>query len=200
MNIFMSTNIPEIEYILGFLAPDAAWKLFARLQNDVFWQQGKIHLFGKSHLEPRLSAWIGDPEAVYTYSGKQMKPDPWLSELELFRQKLQESFPYQWNSVLLNLYRDGHDYMGFHADNEPELGLNPVIASLSLGAERRFVFKHRVTATKHEILLEQGSLLIMRGKTQQEWLHALPKALRVKTPRINLTFRTILNASNAVEL
>lgn len=191
----MSTNTPEINYIPGFLAPDAAWKLFATLQTKISWQQGKIKLFGKTHAEPRLSAWIGDPEAVYTYAGKQMKPDSWLSELECLRQFLHLSFPYQWNSVLLNLYRDGHDYMGFHADNEPELGLNPVIASLSLGAERRFVFKHRGDASKNEILLEHGSLLIMSGETQRDWLHALPKSLRVKTPRINLTFRTILTVS-----
>jgi alkylated DNA repair dioxygenase AlkB len=187
----MSIDTPEIDYIPEFLTNADSSKLLEFLQTKISWQQGKIKLFGKVHSEPRLSSWIGDPEAVYTYAGKQMKPDPWLTEIESLRQFLQFSFPYQWNSVLLNLYRDGHDYMGFHADNEPTLGSNPVIASLSLGAKRRFVFKNRLNAAKHELMLEHGSLLIMSGETQRDWLHALPKSLRVKTPRINLTFRKI---------
>lgn len=185
-------QIPDIQYLPDYLTPAQSLDLFTELHKTISWQQGRIKLFGKSHLEPRLSAWIGEPDAIYTYAHKQMIPEPWPEVLDHLRQSLRRDFSQPFNSVLLNLYRDGHDYMGFHADNEAELGAEPVISSLSLGAERRFVFKHLATQQKYECVLESGSLLVMRGQTQQNWLHSLPRALRVKTPRINLTFRTIL--------
>lgn len=178
-------------YWPAFLTAEQAQLMFERLIRTIDWQQGEIRIFGKVHPEPRLSAWYGDPQAAYRYSSKRMLPLPWTPELFQLKGQLESARVGRFNGVLLNLYRDGEDYMGYHADNEPELGPEPIIASLSLGAERRFLLKQRQTGQKHTLLLESGSLLVMSGPTQQHWLHSLPKARRVKEPRINLTFRTI---------
>lgn len=142
--------------------------------------------------EPRLSAWYGD--AAYTYSGKTRQPHAWMPILDALRQRIEIACQARFNSVLLNLYRNGQDSMGLHSDDEPELGPEPLIASLSLGAERRFVLRHKtLTDQRHTLTLAHGSLLLMAGRTQHAWKHGLPKAKSVAEPRINLTFRWLTN-------
>ncbi len=172
-----------------FLNLQRSEQYFQQLKSELNWQQEHITLFGKSVLQPRLQTWIGD--AVYTYSGLTMHPQPWTSAILDLKTQCEQQAQTRFNSVLGNLYRDGEDYMGWHQDNERELGHQPVIASLSFGATRQFVFKHKTTKEKIAFQLTPGSLLIMAGETQQYWQHALPKTKRVNEPRINLTFRYI---------
>lgn len=166
--------------------------LFGQLRRDIDWQQEDVLIFGQRCRVPRLVAWHGDPGASYTYSGTLHVPQPWTPALDLVRARIDLLTGCTFNAVLLNLYRDGRDGMGWHADDEPELGREPVIASVSLGAARRFCLRHR----KHrdlrlDVLLGDGSLLLMAGTTQHHWLHALPKTAALVGPRINLTFRSI---------
>lgn len=176
-----------------FLAPDAADTLMAALHRDTPWRQDDITLFGKRVAQPRLHAWYGDPDAVYTYSGLRNTPLPWTPMLQALRARVEAACGCPFNSVLLNLYRDGQDSMGMHADDEPELGVRPVIASLSLGAARHFILHHRsrADAARIRLLLPNGCLLLMGGDTQTHWKHAINKSRTVTAPRINLTFRQI---------
>lgn len=178
-----------------FLAPAEAAALLAELTAAVPWRHEPIKLFGKDVLQPRLTAWYGDAGAGYRYSGLQLQPIPWLPALQELRQRVQAAAGATFNSALLNLYRHGQDSMGWHADDEPELGPNPVIASLSLGATRRFRLRPRPGAsfTHAPISLElgSGSLLLMQGETQYHWQHAVPKTARPTEPRLNLTFRLV---------
>ena len=165
---------------------------FRRLHAELDWRQHHIELFGRRVPQPRLSAWYGDPGTASCYSGLRLEPADWTPGLAAIREWLEGFTGLRFNSVLANLYRDGADSMGWHSDNERELGPRPVIASLSLGAARRFVLRRRDDhRQKHELVLADGSLLIMAGDTQVNWQHALPKARRVGEPRINLTFRWI---------
>ncbi|PSU11819.1 alpha-ketoglutarate-dependent dioxygenase AlkB [Photobacterium gaetbulicola] len=173
-----------------FLERSVAEQCFEQLNQELDWQQQKIRMFGREVLQPRLQAWCGD--AVYTYSGLTMQPDPWSPTLQVIRQQLVSLLDVNFNSVLANQYRNGHDYMGWHQDNEPELGEQPVIASVSLGAPRRFVLRHRQTKEKREYLLTSGSLLVMAGELQHYWQHTVPKTRRPTAARINLTFREIM--------
>ncbi|MGN6513679.1 MAG: alpha-ketoglutarate-dependent dioxygenase AlkB family protein [Lysobacteraceae bacterium] len=166
--------------------------LFAALRAQVPWEVHRIRLFGREVDSPRLSCWIGDADAVYTYSGTRFVPHPWLPVLQAVRARLARELGVGFNSVLANLYRDGRDAMGWHGDDEPELGAQPVIASLSLGATRRFVLKARGPAAQRLALeLPHGSLLVMAGDTQRRYRHALPRTARAVGPRINLTFRRV---------
>lgn len=175
-----------------WLSPDEASALFDALYAGIAWETHRIRLFGREVDSPRLSCWIGDPGASYTYSGTRFEPRPWPPALLPIRARLQAEFGVDFNSVLANLYRDGRDRMGWHADNERELGAHPVIASLSLGATRRFVFRHRFAPSwKRELSLGHGSLLLMAGETQANHRHTLPATSRSVGPRINLTFRRI---------
>jgi alkylated DNA repair dioxygenase AlkB len=181
-----------VAYLPGALARDVADECFRQLRREVDWKQEEIVLFGVKRLVPRLVAWYGDAHAVYRYSGVEHRPLPWIAPLAELKGLAESLSGQPFNSVLLNLYRDGRDGMGWHADDEPELGPNPVIASLSLGATRRFRMRHR----RHRdqalaIDLEHGSLLLMQGATQHHWLHALPKTARPAGERINLTFRLV---------
>ncbi len=176
--------------------PDDGEVLLARLINDVAWRQERITLFGKSHLQPRLSAWYGDPTASYRYSGLDNSPQPWTPELLTLRERVQAICGQRFNSVLLNQYRDGNDAMGMHADDESELGPAPAIASLSLGATRRMRFVHRQREFEPLALdLEHGSLLLMAGATQDNWKHGIARTRRACGPRVNLTFRYIQSAA-----
>ncbi|MEM1283248.1 MAG: alpha-ketoglutarate-dependent dioxygenase AlkB [Chlamydiota bacterium] len=154
------------------------------------WETEEIKMFGKIITVPRKVLWVADEGVNYKNSGKEHYPKKWNRELSKIRKRLEKEIS-SFNSVLCNLYHDGRDYMGWHQDNEPELGQRPTIASLTFGAERKFQFRHRITKEKVEITLTHGSLLVMYGNSQDLWQHALPKMLRVKDPRINLTFRNI---------
>jgi alkylated DNA repair dioxygenase AlkB len=183
------------------IAVDRAWlprseadRLLQALGEAVPWEVHRIRLFGREHPSPRLSCWIGDPGTAYRYSGSVFEPRPWPSALVPLRERLDGELGAGFNSVLANLYRDGRDCMGWHSDAEPELGPAPVIASLSLGATRRFSFKHRATGRTLALDLPHGSLLVMAGATQRHYRHALPRTARPVGVRINLTFRRILSA------
>ncbi|WP_235974215.1 alpha-ketoglutarate-dependent dioxygenase AlkB family protein [Luteimonas deserti] len=173
---------------------DEANRLYAVLEQTLPWTRHRLRIFGREIEAPRLSCWIGDPGASYGYSGARFEPVPWPAILGPVRDAVVASTGAHFNSVLANLYRDGDDAMGWHSDDEPELGPRPVIASLSLGATRRFVMKTRQPgpdARCHAFTLDHGSLLVMRGDTQARYRHALPRTARAVGPRINLTFRLV---------
>tara|TARA_R110002020_G_scaffold13380_4_gene48342 strand:+ start:969 stop:1553 length:585 start_codon:yes stop_codon:yes gene_type:complete len=186
-------NPPEIALLPGWLPAGEADALLADLLAQVPWEVHRIRMFGRWVDSPRLSCWIGDPGTGYVYSGARFEPRPWPAALQALRARIDAAAGVAMNSVLANLYRDRRDAMGWHSDDEPELGLRPVIASLSLGGSRRFVFKHRRDpGRKFELPLEHGSLLLMKGDTQADWKHALPRTARPVPARVNLTFRRIL--------
>lgn len=168
-------------------------KFFHALLNDIFWKQEKIKLYGKEVDIPRLTAWYGDSGKSYSYSGISMMPAPWTDTLLEIKERVDREARVRFNSVLLSLYRSGQDSLSWHQDDEPELGEDPVIASVSFGATRSFQFKHkaRKELRKVSIDLTHGSLLIMKGPTQRYWVHQVPKTPRSVGPRINLTFRVI---------
>lgn len=175
-----------------WLLPDAANDLFAELAARIDWENHRIRLFGREQASPRLSCWIGDPAAVYVYSGTRFEPRPWPDALRPLCERLSRELDVAFNSVLANRYRDGRDCMGWHSDDEPELGEAPVIASISLGATRRFLLKHRRDPEqKLAIELPHGSLLVMAGATQRNYRHSLPRTAKPLGERINLTFRRI---------
>jgi alkylated DNA repair dioxygenase AlkB len=175
-----------------WLAADEAQSAFATMCDSLPWGVHRIRLFGHEVDSPRLSAWIGDPDAVYRYSGTRFEPHPWTPALRALRDRVAAACGVGFNSVLANRYRDGRDYMGWHSDDERELGQRPVIASLSLGATRRFLLKRRDGPEALALDLPAGSLLVMRGDTQRHFRHALPKTAKPVGERINLTFRRIL--------
>jgi alkylated DNA repair dioxygenase AlkB len=173
-----------------FAAADAD-ALGRALAHELPWAQRTIQMFGRAIAEPRLVAWIGDPDAQYTYSGRPNLPSPWTPSTLLLRDRLAQRLGCGFNGVLANLYRHGADSMGYHADDEPELGPNPLVASLSFGATRRFVVRSKRGNTRVELPLSHGSLLVMGGSMQHEFVHAVPKQRAVEAARINLTFRQI---------
>ena len=167
---------------------------FARLFTEIEWRQQHIKLYGRTIAQPRLTAWHGEPGVCYRYSGITLTAHGWTETLYSIKQALKTVIRAPFNSVLLNLYRDGNDSMSWHSDDEKELGENPALASISFGASRRFQFKHKHDKALANINLElaNGSLLIMQGNTQHRWQHQLPKVSKPVAPRINLTFRTII--------
>lgn len=175
----------------SFIEAPTADDLMARLLDEVPWMSHDLILFGRKVTEPRLSAWVADEGVSYAYSGVERPPQPWTPTLTELRRLCQSSLGVRFNSVLANLYRSGDDAMGWHADDEPELGNEPVIASLSFGAERRFDFRHRFTGETCSVVLPHGSLLVMAGRTQSHWVHRVARSKRVTGPRINLTFRFV---------
>jgi alkylated DNA repair dioxygenase AlkB len=182
-----------LQYAQHFLSQDQADRLLAELITQVPWQQVQIRLYGKNVLTPRLSCWMGDASAVYRYSNTTFLPEPWLDSIFGLKNKLETAVGSMFNSVLLNYYRTGQDAMGWHSDDEPELGAQPVIASLSLGAERRFLLREKQQGARSVALpLAHGSLLLMQGDSQNRFQHALPRTAKPIGARINLTFRKIL--------
>ena len=187
-------NIPDsdIEYYSNFFDSNRANELFEQLKIEIPWQQDNITVFGKTHPQPRLTALFGNEGKPYSYSNIVMQPNSWNPLLLFIKNGIEEICQENFTTVLLNYYRDGKDSNGWHADNEKELGRNPVIASVSFGAERFFHLQHNtIKEQKLKINLEHGSLLIMRGATQHFWKHQIPKTTKEIGPRINLTFRTI---------
>jgi len=188
-------NLPNAEliYIPDFLTKQESDIYFKALKSDTNWQHDDITIFGKTHKQPRLTALFGESDQPYGYSNIVMHPEPLTPHLKIIQQRIEETADHKFNTVLVNLYRDGNDSNGWHADNEKELGKNPVIASISFGEARPFHFKHRtIKAQRHKLNLEHGSLLIMKGKMQQYWLHQIAKTKTQIQPRINLTFRRLI--------
>lgn len=185
-------NNEDILYYNNFLLKSEADELYQKLRSDLDWQQYPIQMFGKTMLQPRLIAWYGDKGIQYTYSQTTLVANGWNKNLKNIKEQLKDFLGLNFNSVLANLYRDGQDSMGWHSDDEKELGNNPTIASISLGTPRIFQMRKKDNQkTKASILLESGSLLLMQGNCQKDWQHQIAKTKKVKTPRINLTFRII---------
>lgn len=183
----------EIVYYPQFLRAEQSNFLFNSFYKQIAWQQDEIKMFGKVLPVPRLQAFYADDGLTYSYSGIHLKTNSWIEELVQLKDQIAAKTNYTFNSVLLNLYRTGKDSNGWHADDEKELGVNPVIASVSLGASRNFHFKNKNDKTqKHKMELVNGSLLIMAGATQHHWLHQISKTAKQVGPRINLTFRSIV--------
>lgn len=183
----------DVKYIHDFISYDQSIYYLESFLSEIAWKQNKIKMFGKVYDEPRLTAWYGDEGVRYKYSGIQLEPLPWNPLLNKLRLLVNKAAKTSFNSALLNYYRNGQDSMGYHQDNEPELGKNPTIASLTFGAERTFQMKHITDPSlkRKDIPLTSGSLLIMAGATQHHWKHQIPKTKKPIGPRLNITFREI---------
>lgn len=197
MNLFENEKIilplkdGVFEYYPSFLSQSKANLFFEKLRNETPWQHDEITLFGKKILQPRLTAFYGNKNTSYSYSNTTMFANKWNSDLLNLKKKVEELTGLQFNSALVNLYRNEMDSNGWHADNEKELGLDPIIASLSLGEERLFHIKHNTKAEKFKLNLANGSLLLMKNGSQTHYKHQLPKTKTTKRTRLNITFRTI---------
>ena len=193
-NDFQDIVIPDgdISICLNLYSSSEADNLFESLKVEIDWKQERISMFGQTHDVPRLTAWYGDPGKSYTYAGISVDPSPWNPILLEIKKKVELVSNVQFNSVLLNRYRSGNDGVSWHSDDEPELGVNPVIGSVSFGEVRPFQLKHKeLDDVKEKIILEHGSYLLMKGETQHKWLHQIPKSKKAMGERINLTFRII---------
>ena len=188
-------NLPDavFEYYPNFFNTEKADELFKKLIEETHWQQDNITIFGKTHLQPRLTALYGNEGKPYSYSNIVMHPHQWNSLLTFIKEKIEETCNHSFTTVLINRYRNEKDSNGWHADNEKELGRNPIIASVSFGEERIFQLKHNTNKdAKLSLTLKHGSLLLMKEGSQIHYKHQIPKASSSKKQRINLTFRTIL--------
>ncbi|WP_421806904.1 alpha-ketoglutarate-dependent dioxygenase AlkB family protein [Flagellimonas sp.] len=182
-----------VNYFGPVMSADKANEIFKILADIIPWEADVVHMFGKRIVTKRKVAWYGDKPYDYTYSNTTKKALPWTPTLRELKEMAENLTNETYNSCLLNLYHTGEEGMGWHTDNEKELKRNGAIASYSFGAERKFVFKHKTTKEKVELLLNHGSLLVMKGATQNHWLHRLPPTKKVGSARINLTFRTIIS-------
>lgn len=182
----------DVSYYPNFFTKNIADNYFNHLLNNINWKQDNITLFGKTHLQPRLTAFYSINNIAYKYSNIKMEPEPFAGELKNIKNTIESKLKINFTSCLANLYRDGKDSNGWHADNEKELGENPIIASITFGKERFFHFKHKfIKGEKVKLLLQHGSLLLMQGNTQTNWVHQIPKTQKEIGKRINLTFRII---------
>jgi alkylated DNA repair dioxygenase AlkB len=182
---------PGFEYQPGFIADGKATELLDTLWREIPWKNYEIKLFGRNIPQPRLTAWCCDPDVSYQYSGLALTPARWHQALDLLRDQLQLALGHQFNCVLANAYRNGDDAMGWHSDDEPELGGKPVIASVSLGASRRFLVRPKRKGRSRGIDLGHGSLLVMKDGSQTDSQHSVPRTKKVRGLRINLTYRLI---------
>lgn len=190
-DLFDDIPKPDIDWLPDWLDAPAASDTMAALIDEVAWHQDIMNTPAGKIPFPRLTAWQGDPGAVYVYSGIRNVPKPWTPTVLALKTKAEAVSKIAFNSVLINRYRTGMDSMGWHADKERELGPQPVIASVSLGTTRTFEFRHTKTRQTHALQLTHGSLLIMRGRTQLDWAHRVPKEPEARGERINLTFRYV---------
>jgi len=181
----------EVNYYGSIMTVETAQEYYKKLLEHIDWENDKAIIFGKLIITKRKVAWYGDEPFSYTYSKTTKSALPWNKELLELKQMVEAKTGETFNSCLLNLYHSGEEGMAWHSDGEKDLKKNGAIASLSFGAERKFLFKHKATKQNVSVQLEKGSLLVMKGSTQTHWLHRLPPTKKVKTPRINLTFRTI---------
>ncbi|MEX1384566.1 alpha-ketoglutarate-dependent dioxygenase AlkB [Lutibacter sp.] len=199
MDLFTSNPLQNILPFDGevlnyglILNNDECQYYFKKFLDSDFWKHDELILFGKQITTKRKVAWFGDENIEYSYSNTKKIGLTWTPEILKLKKKLELKTGEKFNSCLLNLYHNGNEGMAWHSDNEKELGVNPVIASLSFGATRKFSFKHKETKQKVDVLLQSGNLLVMKGETQHKWIHSLPKTKKVQNPRINLTFRSII--------
>jgi alkylated DNA repair dioxygenase AlkB len=190
-DLFDDIPKPDIVWLPDWLDAPTASDTLATLLDEITWQQDSMNTPAGKIPFPRLTAWQGDPDAVYVYSGIRNIPKPWTPTVLLLKTKAEAAAQTAFNSVLVNRYRTGIDSMGWHADKERELGPQPVIASVSLGTTRTFEFRHTKTRQTHAIQVTHGSLLIMQGRTQLDWAHRVPKEPEARGERINLTFRYV---------
>lgn len=188
--------LPDAELTLwpAWLNDSVAAQVRQQLTAELSWRQEQIRIYGKTVKIPRQQVWMGDPHCSYQYSGVRFTPQPWHPLVRQLCHEVSTTLAQPLNCVLLNLYANGQDHMGWHADDEPELGTTPVIASLSLGASRRFDLRHRIVGHQFQLQLDNGSLLLMAGRCQQYWQHRLPKQSKIAASRLNLTFRYIASA------
>jgi alkylated DNA repair dioxygenase AlkB len=187
-------NLPnaDIVYYPNFFEKSKSDMFLKKLYEETPWQHDEITVYGKTHLQPRLTALFGNEGKPYSYSNVVMQPHPWNALLTHIKEEVETVCQVRFSTVLINLYRDGRDSNGWHADNEKELGRNPIIASVSFGESRVFQLQHNtINQAKQKIILENGSLLIMKGETQHFWKHQIPKTNKKIDKRINLTFRII---------
>jgi alkylated DNA repair dioxygenase AlkB len=184
-----------VNYYGKILSSEEANQYFGLLMQNIQWKNDDLVFFGKNVTTKRKVAWYGDSEYLYTYSNTSKRALAWTKELSELKQLVEKYAETKFNSCLLNLYHNGNEGMGWHSDDEKPLGKNNTIASLSFGAERKFSFKHKQTKQMVSLVLENGSLLIMKDATQSNWLHSLSKSKNIIRPRINLTFRTIMYES-----
>lgn len=193
MNSFENLNL-EFYYYRSFYDNDSSKNILNNLKDNIKWTNDKFKMYGKSIILKRKIAWYAENGKSYTYSGIKKESLPLTEELSIIKSKVEKRTNLGFNSVLLNDYENGQVGMGWHSDDEKELGKNPIIASLSFGVERDMLFRNKNNPSLKviKILIENGSLLVMKGKTQHFWQHSIPKRLKVKQRRINLTFRTIL--------
>jgi alkylated DNA repair dioxygenase AlkB len=190
----LSNILPKdgtVNFYGKILTSKEANQYFDLLMQNILWENDEVIIFGKHIVTKRKAAWYGDSDYLYTYSNTTKQALAWTKELSELKQIVEELSGTKFNSCLLNLYHNGNEGMGWHSDDEKSLGKNNTIASLSLGAERKFSFRHKQTKQIVSLVLEHGSLLIMKDATQRNWLHGLPKSKNITLPRINLTFRTI---------
>jgi alkylated DNA repair dioxygenase AlkB len=200
VSLFADTELhlanAELDFKSHWLEPATADRWLARLLEQTPWQQPQVQLYGRQHPVPRLVAWYGDAEASYRYSGLTHQPLAWTALLAEIRTRLVATVGQSFNGVLLNYYRDGQDSMGWHSDDEAELGVNPLIASINLGGTRRFDLRRKgQSRIEHSLALNHGSLLVMGGPTQHHWQHQVAKTRSPCAPRLNLTFRLIRSPS-----
>ena len=184
----------EVTYYPGFFSTEEANNYYNQLVDKVDWVQNKIKMYGKENWVPRMEAWYGDAGMIYTYSGITQKPKPWFEELREIKTAIEPVAKTVFNSVLINFYRDGQDRVGWHSDDEKELGDFPIIGSVSLGSTRKFKLRHKnfkKNRLQTALDLENGSLLLMSGNTQKFWKHEIPRTSLPVEGRINLTFRVI---------
>ena len=187
----MGYDLPdaEIEYFPEFFSREKSLNFLPQLLDTIKWKQNTIKMYGKENPVPRLEAWYGDPGKSYAYSGIRMEPSTWTDELNEIKRSIESEVAISFNSVLINYYRDGQDRVAWHSDDEKELGKNPVIGSVSFGAERTFKLRHKQykeNNLKQSIVLKNGSFLLMKGATQHHWMHEIPRTAKPIGPRINL--------------
>lgn len=182
----------ELIFLPNFFKKEVADEYMDSFEKNILWKQEEMVIYGNKIKFPRLTAWYGEENKPYTFSGLTLHPEIWTNELLTLKNIIEPIAETTFNSVLLNQYRDGQDSISWHSDNEKELGKNPIIASVNFGESRRFLLKHILTKEKLEFNLEHGSLLIMKGEMQHFWKHSVPKTKKDKKTRINLTYRQII--------
>ena len=195
-NEIVAHNDLKVRIEKNFFNETDSDKLLTKLISDLPWESMIIKMFGRNMTIPRLQCWIGDEGCDYKYSGKKLNRRSWTKDLTMIREKIYEEFKIDFNSVLINYYRDGRDSMGWHSDDEKELGPNPTIASISFGSERDLVFRNKSSKETRSIAQAHGCLILIDGKTQKNWQHSIKKTQKVIGPRINLTFRNIIDKNN----